>query len=90
MPFLAFESKEEEVDRELIHEIKMVADYCNLSINETLDLPCDLFALSLKKAFVNRLESTDKGREMLKLSRDMERECDLDVLLNFYEEEGED
>ncbi len=68
----------------------MVADYCNLSINETLDLPCDLFALSLKKAFVSRLESTEKGREMLKLSRDMERECDLDVLLNFYEEEGED
>ena len=90
MPFLAFESKEEEVDRELISEIKMVADYCNLSISETLDLPCDLFALSLKKALVSRLESTEKGREMLKLSRDMERECDLDVLLNFYEEEGED
>lgn len=71
-------------------EIKLVADYCNSSIYEVLDMPCDLFALSLKKAFLNKLESTEKGREMLKLSRDIERDnCDLEALLNFYSDDEE-
>lgn len=87
MPSLPIESKGPS-DRELIDEIKLVADYCNLSLTEALNLPCDLFALSLKKAFILKLESSEKGRELLKLSEYMDRDgCDLDMLMEFCDDE---
>lgn len=76
------------VNRELIDEIKMVADYCNSTLLEVLDLLCDLFALSLKKAFILRLQGSEEGRELLKLSEYMERtDCDLDILMEFCDDE---
>lgn len=88
MPSLPVDKSEDKIQREIIDEIKLVADYCNLSITDALDLPFDLFALSLKKAFIRKLESSEKGRELLKLSEYMERtDCDLDLLLDFYGDE---
>lgn len=87
MPSLPIESNGS-VERELIDEIKMVADYCNSTFSEALELPCDLFALSLKKAFILRLKSSEEGRELLKLAEYMKRtDCDLDMLMEFCDDE---
>ena len=75
------------MDRELIEEVKMVADYCNLSLVDALNLPCDLFALALKKAFILKLRNSKEGQEVLKLSEYMERtDCDLDMLMEFCDD----
>ena len=75
------------MDRELIEEVKMVADYCNLSLVYALNLPCDLFALALKKAFILKLRHSKEGQELLKLSEYMERtDCDLDMLMEFCDD----
>lgn len=66
----------------------MVADYCNLSLTQALELSCDLFALSLKKAFVLKLKGSKEGQELLKLAEYIERtDCDLDMLMEFCDDE---
>ena len=55
---------------ELMPSIKEVMDYARLSYNEVLDLPCDLFLLMKKHAFLDRMNATEEGRQYL---RDCER-----------------
>lgn len=39
--------------------------YSNLSYNEVLELPCDLFLLMRKNFIVDKLNETEEGREYL-------------------------
>lgn len=59
------EGNKSESDIEVIDQIKTVSDYCNCSIQETLNLSFDVFALCLKKAIIKQLNSSEKGRKYL-------------------------
>ncbi len=90
LPEESSKNKEKSHDRELIDELKLVADYTGLTIPEALDLSCDFFALSLKKAYIEKLNQTEKGREYLETCKNIQTtECDLDALLDVYGGEEE-
>ena len=55
---------------ELMPSIKMVMDYGRLSFNEVLELPCDVFLLMKRHAYIDQLNETEEGRQYL---RDCER-----------------
>lgn len=45
--------------------IRLVIEYTGLNINEVLNLPCDMFKLSLKHATISKLSQTEEGRKYL-------------------------
>lgn len=57
--------EEADGDEELAQSIRSVIEYTGLSLNEVLDLPCDLFLLFRKNRIVDRLRQTEEGREYL-------------------------
>lgn len=44
--------------------------YTGLNLHEALNLPCDLFMLCRKNAVMERLRSTEEGREYLQACED--------------------
>lgn len=50
-------------------EIKRVIDYSNMTYERVLDLPEDVFLLMLKNHIVDEFESSEEGREHLKLCK---------------------
>lgn len=46
-------------------DIKMVADYTNLSFEAALELDCYTYKLLLKDAFIMRMSQSVEGREYL-------------------------
>ncbi|HFK8300931.1 TPA: hypothetical protein ACG0NK_001114 [Clostridium perfringens] len=64
----------------------MVADYCNTDINSAFQLPCDEFQLAFKNAYIDKLESTEEGKEYLeKCKRLKTTKIDLDKLEKTHE-----
>lgn len=53
--------------------IKLVMDYGNLNYFQALELPCDLFLYLVKKATIEKLESTEEGREYLEKCERMQQ-----------------
>lgn len=49
--------------------IKRVIDYLNISYYEALELSSDVFLLAVKNSYIAELESTEEGREYLKLCK---------------------
>ena len=49
----------------IISDVSRVAHYCNMTIDEALDLPCDVFADSLKQSVVDTLINSEIGRKYL-------------------------
>lgn len=45
--------------------VHAVAEYARLTFWQALDLPCDLFLLLYKNAYVERLMQTEEGRQYL-------------------------
>lgn len=59
----------EDPDEELLTTARAVVEYTGLSLNEALDLPCDLYLLCYKNWVVDRLNQTEQGREYLEECR---------------------
>lgn len=48
-----------------MQSVKMVIDYSGMGYNDVMLLPVDTFQLMLKNAVIDRLNSTEQGREYL-------------------------
>lgn len=53
----------------MMKSIKRVIDYLNISYYEALELSSDVFLLAVKNSYIAELESTEEGREYLKLCK---------------------
>lgn len=49
-----------------MNNLKMVADYLNIQIDEVLDLPYSYYKLMFKLAYIERLKGSEKGVKFLK------------------------
>ena len=71
----------------MLKVIKKVIDYLNISYHEALELPTDLFMLAFKNQYILELESTEEGREYLKLCERLNTtELDYNALMDFKKE----
>lgn len=59
--------KGEKTEYEMMKSIKRVIDYLNISYYEALELSSDVFLLAAKNHYIDELNSTEEGREYLKL-----------------------
>lgn len=71
-----------------IYNAHMVSAYTRLNINEVLSLPCDLFLLYLKNAYIEKMLQTEEGRKQLQdYKRLHTEEADINGLQKFYKVE---
>lgn len=71
----------------MLKVIKKAIDYLNISYHEALELPTDLFMLAFKNQYILELESTEEGREYLKLCERLNTtELDYNALMDFKKE----
>lgn len=70
-------------------ELKAIADYTGLSINEVRNLPISLFLLYKKDAWIFNHSRTEKGKEFLQaLWRLQQTNPDIEAIHRFQQRKG--
>lgn len=88
MPAEAVIAEGGEPTQELMPAVHLVIEYSGLSYNEVLDLPCDTYLLMLKNATLDKLNSTQEGRDYLKkIKRLNTTEPDTEGLMNLQQQQ---